>query len=65
MLTVKVMSKDGGEDGFEINEWSKSTDGTVSFIKYDGTPKQVALSEIDIIYITDQTEGANTIAVYR
>lgn len=65
MLVVKIRLAGGKENGYEIKEWWRETDGTVKLKRYDDEIDVVTLSENDIVYITDTSESGNTIAVYR
>lgn len=64
MLTLKVKKSDSSEYGFEIKEWSRTSAGLVSVVKYDGANAVVELGENDVAYISDQSEFGNTVAVY-
>lgn len=65
MLTLKVRHADQSEFGFEITEWTRTSAGVVTVIKYDGSSVVVELNDNDVAYITDQSEFGNIIAVYR
>lgn len=64
MLTLKVKKSDASEYGFEIKEWSRTSTGVFSVVKYDDTNVSIELGENDVAYITDQSEFGNTVAVY-
>lgn len=65
MFTVKIKKANGSEAGFEIKSWERSATGVLSYKKSDDSMVEVTLSENDIAYITDQSEFANTVAVYK